>query len=126
MRTTTLLILGITTMLAAPAAAQGGGWVTIGTKRVGSGYDRDTINVMGNDRFRQIKLCTDRPIRMMDLNVVFANGGRQDVNVRSHFKAGSCTRAIDLKGERRNIAQIEMTYGKVRAGGRPEVRVMAR
>lgn len=122
------MILAITAaaLAAAPALAQRGGWTIIGAKRVGSSFDRDTITVLDNARFRQIRLCTNGAIRMMDFAVVFGNGTRQQINVRNRLAPGSCTRNVDLNGNRRHIDRIDLTYGRMQGGFRPEVRVMAR
>jgi hypothetical protein len=95
------------TAAAAPAAA----WETLGSRSVGFIADKDVISARGDGKFRQIRLCVARnDIEMRDLDVKFGNGGNQDVTVRSRIKAGSCTRAIDLKGERRNISTVSMAY----------------
>ena len=65
---------------------------------------------------------------MIDLDVRFANGGHQDVPVRSLLRAGSCTRNIDLNGRDRNISSISVVYerSRIRWRGNPVVRVQAR
>jgi hypothetical protein len=106
-----------------------GGWDTIGTRDVGWNNDRDTIPVRGAARYRQIRLCAfGGPVHMMDLDVRFANGGHQDVNVRSLIRAGSCTRNIDLNGQDRNMTSISVLYERARIRWRrnPQVRVQAR
>jgi hypothetical protein len=122
------LATAATLVLPAAADAQRGGWRIIGFKTVGAGTDRDTIRVRGRERFRQVQLCSlNRPIRMMDFDVVFANGGRQDVQVRQRIAPGACTRAIDLKGQARDIARIELAYGRLERGVRtPVIQVRAR
>jgi hypothetical protein len=123
--------------LAGAAQAQWGGvaypqrgWHVIGERTVNRHGDTDTIKVRGRDRTRQLMLCTvNRPIHMRDFDVRFENGGHQDVNVRERIRAGSCTRAIDLKGNRRNIDRIRLSYergGRGWGGGAPLVRVLAR
>lgn len=103
--------------MALPAQA----WEQVGYQQADFKRDRDTIAVKGNDRHKRIRLCVERePIRMRDLDVVFANGGNQDVQVRRRIAPGSCTRAIDLRGNRRNIARIEMFYDR-RGDGRPAI-----
>jgi len=114
--------------VASPVAAQYGNWRTIAFKTVASGTDRDTINVRGNQRFRQVRLCVfSAPIRMRDFDVRFDNGGHQDVRVRQRIGAGTCTRNIDLSGQRRDIRQVRLVYERL-ARGRymPLVRVQAR
>lgn len=104
----------------APAAfaQHRGGWELIGARDVGFRTERDVILARGNDRHRQLMVCVYRqPVRMLDLDVRFANGGHQDIGVRSVIGAGQCTRAIDLKGNRRNIRSVSMTYKSMT--GRP-------
>jgi hypothetical protein len=117
---------------AAPAAAQQWrwderGWRTIGYTRV-DGRDSDTINLPGFTRQRAIRLCAmNQPLHLRDFDVRFANGGRQDVNTRAVLRAGTCTRAIDLRGNRRDIASIRLRYEPIRRSAlRPVVRVQVR
>lgn len=116
--------------LVVPAAAdaqRGGAWQVIGYKSVGAGADRDTIKVRGTARYRQVRLCSlNRPIRMLDFQVEFANGNRQNFQVRKRIPANGCTRALDLRGERRDIARVMLTYARLQPGTVPLVRVMAR
>jgi hypothetical protein len=93
-------------------------WERIGSRTVNHVLDRDTIPVTGNDRHRQIRLCVrTRAVRFFDVDVVFGNGGRQDVSIRRVIAAGGCTRVIDLEGRARNITAVIMLYrseGRVR------------
>src|SRR5215211_750828 len=73
------------------------GWRTIGFTRV-DGRDSDTIRLPGITRQREIRLCSmNAPLRLLDVDIRFANGGSQDVKTRADLPAGRCTRAIDLK-----------------------------
>lgn len=129
MRRILCLSLAIATFaLPTTAADAQRGWRIIGFKTVGLGTDRDTINVRGRERFRQIRLCSyNRPIQLIDFSVRFANGGRQDLQVRNRIAPGTCTRAIDLRGQARNIDQVRLTYARIdRRLGAPLVRVSAR
>ena len=117
---------------AAPADAQQWrwderGWRTTGYSRV-DGRDTDTIYAPGNSRQREIRLCAlNAPLRLRDFDVRFANGGRQDVNTRATLPAGRCTRAIDLRGNRRDIQSVRLRYEPFRRGfGRPVVRIQVR
>jgi hypothetical protein len=86
-------------------------WELIGSQNVSLRKERDTVFARGNDRHRQIMICVYRaPVRMFDVDVRFKNGGHQDVAVRNTLKAGTCTRAIDLKGKRRDIRTVSMVY----------------
>ena len=116
----------------APASAQqwrwnDRGWRTIGYTRV-DGRDSDRINLPGVTRQREIRLCAmNAPLRLRDFDIRFANGGRQDVNTRAVQPAGRGTRAVDLRGNRRDIQSIRLRYEPiVRAAMRPVVRVQVR
>lgn len=103
------------------------GWRTIGYTRV-DGRDSDTIRLPGVTRQRVIRLCAmNQPLRLRDFDIRFANGGRQDVNTRAVLPAGRCTRAVDLRGNRRDIDSIRLRYEPiVRSWQRPVVRVQVR
>ena len=102
-------------------------WRTIGFTRV-DGRDSDTIRLPGITRQRAIRLCSmNAPLRLRDFDVRFANGGRQDVNARAVLPAGRCTRAIDLRGNRRDIESVRLRYEPFRRGyARPVVRIQVR
>lgn len=86
-------------------------WDLIGTRVVTDRVDRDVVHASGPRRFKQIKICVFRnPVRFYDVDVRFANGGRQDVKIARRINAGRCTRAIDLKGPKRNIAYVKFIY----------------
>jgi hypothetical protein len=116
----------------APASAQQwrwneSGWRTTGYTRV-DGRDTDRINLPGFTRQREIRLCSmNAPLRLRDFDVRFANGARQDVNTRAVLPAGRCTRAVDLRGNRRDIASVRLRYEPIaRVAMRPVVRVQVR
>lgn len=118
-----------TVALAAPADAQRwhGGWRTVGYTQV-QGRDTDTIRVPGTARYRQMRVCVyNGPIRMRDLDVRYRNGARQDVPVRMLMRAGTCTRNIDLAGNRRDVTRVRLKYEPLRRGwASPIVRVQVR
>lgn len=92
---------------ATPAAA----WTQVGVREVRDRTERDTIHLNGPRQFDRIKLCVYRnPVHFLDLDVRYANGGHQDVSIRSRINAGQCTRVIDLVGNDRNITSVSMVY----------------
>ena len=102
-------------LLASTAMVQAQEWEHVGTQQANFKADRDVITVRGHERHRAIKICVEiAPLKMLDLDIVFGNGERQDVKVRNHFEPGNCTRVIDLKGKRRDIQKIVMVYSRVR------------
>lgn len=110
-------------------APHGGGFIKIADRVVSDRFDRDVIGLPGRRRFNEIRLCVRRrAVEFLDLDVRFANGGNQDIQVRRVIQAGQCTRNIQLRGRApRDIAQIIMKYTSVRKAGRqPIVSVYAR
>ena len=121
-----------TLVAVAPAAAQQWrwderGWRTIGYTRV-DGRDSDTIYLPGRTRQSAVRLCAmNQPLHLRDFDIRFENGRRQDVNTRAVLRPGTCTRAIDLRGNRRDIASIRLRYAPIlRSAWRPVVRVQVR
>ena len=127
----------LTIGLVAPASAHprfGGGWGpgnwdVIGTREVQNRTDHDRVFAQGRARYSQVKLCVyNRAIRLYDLDVVFHNGGHQDLSTRNFLRPGECTRAIDLYGNRRDIRFVNMVYETTGPNFGPHafVRVFAR
>ena len=102
----TLVCLGL-----APATAQAA-WEQLGCRKVGFAVDKDVIHVGRSEgKFRSIRLhVSGNKVHMMDLRVIYANGQPDDIPVREEIRAGGQTRALDLRGERRAIRDIEMVY----------------
>jgi len=117
-------------MLAVPANAQrwnDRGWRTIAYKTV-NGRDTDTIRAPGRTRQSAVRLCAiNAPIHLRDFDIRFENGRTQDANTRAVIAAGRCTRAIDLRGNRRDIDRIRLRYEPIARGWRrPLIRVQVR
>ena len=129
---TRMMLLGVAAaaaaMAAVPASAQWRNWHTIAVKTVNRGTDVDRINVRGHARYREVRLCVfNAPLRMRDFDIRFENNQRQDVQVRQRIRAGTCTRSIDLVGNRRDIEWIRLKYERIARGyGSPLVRVQVR
>ena len=112
---TAALVAFGTIAASAPAMA----WDLLGERVVTDRMDHDEIWLDGHRRFDQIKLCVYRhPVRIYDLDVNFDNGGHQDVEVRARINPGDCTRAIDLRGDDRDIKNIKMLYEETSWGRR--------
>ncbi len=92
-------------------------WKLIGSGEVSHRAENDTFRVPGFQKFRQIMVCAYRaPVRLFDLDVRYHNGGTQDLNVRDTLQPNSCTRAIDLRGFRRDIQAVSIDYRTVNFG----------
>jgi hypothetical protein len=118
-----------TVATAAPAEAQrsNANWRTIAYAQV-DGRDADTIRVPGTARYRQMRVCVfNGPINMRDLDIRYRNGAHQDVSVRQLMRAGTCTRVLDLAGNRRDVRSVRVKYAPLSRGWvRPLVRVQVR
>lgn len=135
MKRTTMLGLGaatLATLATTPATAQPWRngrniWRTVGYTQV-NGRDTDTIRVRGTARYRQLRVCVfGGPINMRDIDVWFRNGGHQDIGTRAFMRAGSCTRNLDLRGNRRDVSFVRLSYRPLARGwARPVVRVQVR
>jgi hypothetical protein len=104
-------------------------WETIGSLRVNNRVERDEIRVRGQDRYRAIRLCASgrKDIRILDLDVNYANGGEDDLPNDNSVRAGTCSRAYNLRGENRRIDVVKIAYGKMGVKGRdPVLTVQAR
>ncbi len=113
---------------AAFPALAGDGWTLIGTRQVLDRTDFDSMVLPGPRDFRQIKVCAYRAaVDLKDIDVHFANGGRQDVAVRARLGKGDCTRDIDLEGADRNITRIDLKYDAATRGrARAKVKIFGR
>ena len=115
-----------------PASAQFGrwndrGWRTVAYTRV-DGRDSDTIRLRGHIRERAIRVCAiNQPLHLRDFDIRYQNRGHQDVNTRAVLRAGTCTRAVDLRGARRDIQSVRLRYEPIyRSWQRPYVRIQVR
>jgi len=122
------IVLAALGLLATSAfAAHAADWDHVGTQQANFKADRDVIPVRGHESHRAIKICVEvAPLKMLDLDIVFGNGTRQDIKVRSDFEPGTCTRVIDLEGKQRKIDKIVMVYSRLRGQSPATVYVYAR
>ncbi len=90
-------------------------WEELGCQKVGFGADRDVIKVGRREgRFSAIRLRVERSdVLLLSLRVVYEHGPPDDFDVKNHLRAGSETRPLDLRGERRAIKQIELVYTSI-------------
>ncbi|HVU29759.1 MAG TPA: hypothetical protein VHE36_05095 [Sphingomicrobium sp.] len=133
-RTIILTLAGaaVAASAAMPAEAQYGrwnerGWRTVAYRQV-NGRDTDIIRMRGHIRERRIRVCAiNQPLRLRDFDIRFQNGGHQDVRTRAVLRAGTCTRAVDLRGNRRDINAVRLRYEPIyRSALRPYVRIQVR
>jgi hypothetical protein len=87
-------------------------WEELGCNKVGLKPDRDIIRVGRREgRFSAIQLrVKGNKVEILDLKVVYGRGPADDIRVRSMIRDGGETRPLDLRGERRPIDRVELTY----------------
>lgn len=88
------------------------GWHKIGETTVDFKKERDEVAVIGADRFASIKFkVTDAPIDLMDMEVYYESGDKQNIKINQPIKAaGGESRSIDLNGGERNLKKIVFVY----------------
>jgi hypothetical protein len=87
------------------------GWHKIGETTVDFKKDRDELVVMGADRFASVKFeVTEAAIDLLDLEIYYENGPRQDVQVRTPLMSGHESKVIDLNGGERALKKIVFVY----------------
>lgn len=92
-------------------------WTELGCKSVGFLADKDKMPVNSTERFRALRLrSTGFDIEMLQMVVRFANGTNDTFVIRQVIPSGSVTKAIDLRGERRRISQIDFLYRATAVG----------
>lgn len=106
---------------AGAARADDDGWVKLGEREVAFRAERDTIVVTAAEgRFNKLRFhVRGNGVELLDADVTFGNGEKQDLKVREELAEGATTRAIDLTGEARVIKRIDFAYktkGRLRDG----------
>jgi hypothetical protein len=90
------------------------GWHKIGEITASFKMDNESIIVYGRDEFTKLKLkVTDAPIHIDRVQVVFEEGGTQDLSVATPLQAGGETRVLDLTGTNKEIEKVVFTYKTV-------------
>jgi hypothetical protein len=79
---------------------------------VGIKPDRDSIRVGRREgRFSAIKLAVrGSKIELIDLTVVYERGPPDELHVRKKIGDGEETPPLDLRGERRAIDRVDLSY----------------
>jgi hypothetical protein len=86
-------------------------WTELGCKSVGFLIDRDIISVASRDAFKSLRLRSQEfEIEMREMAVLFGNGERDIYRLNLIIPPGGRTAAIDLRGARRYIREIQLTY----------------
>jgi hypothetical protein len=87
------------------------GWHKISETSVNFKTDRDEIVVMGADKFKALKFkVTQGAIDLQDLEVIYSEGDKEDIQVRTPIAEGGESRVIDLKGYERELKKVVFVY----------------
>jgi hypothetical protein len=101
-----------------------GSWQQLGFTTVDFKVDRDVIVVTGADHFRKLKFkVLDNAVHMLNMHVVYENGGFDNIDLRFVIPAGGESRIIDLKGNSRRIRKVEFWYQSQRPGFKGKAKV---
>lgn len=104
----------VTAALAAGPASAQGRWELLGQRQVGFVVDRDTVSGRGQGRFSVIRICVaNNAVQFREVEVVFANGERQQLPMNAFLRPGSCSQNLDLRGEARRIDQVNLAYNSL-------------
>jgi hypothetical protein len=88
-----------------------GSWQVLATAVVDLDRERDEFRVTGADSFRRLRVhAVDAGIDMRDMDVIYENGGHEDIQVRSTIQRGESTRPLDLQGGSRRLERVEFSY----------------
>lgn len=86
-------------------------WTEITCKNVGLLGDRDSAVVSADERYSALRLrSANYDIEMAELTVRYANGGRDNYQIRQLIPAGGRIGPIELRGEARRITQLDFLY----------------
>lgn len=100
------------------------GWQKIGETKASFETDRDELVVLGADRFKSIRLhVTDASLNLLDLEVYYETGDKEDIAVRQEIRAGGETRVIDLKGKDRELKKVVFIYKTVPNSAKDKAKV---
>lgn len=90
------------------------GWHKIGEASVTFKTEKDEFLIMGADRFRAIRIkVTDAPVHIEDMQVHYDGGDKEDISVRSDFKAGGQSRIINLQPHKKGLKTVSFVYHTV-------------
>jgi len=119
----TLLALTLVVSLLGAGAAWAGkqaGWERLGERHVTDRVDHDEITVTSSKGdFKALRIhVKGHAVQIHDMKVHFANGGTQDVALRTVIPAGGESRVIDLEGADRVIRRVTFVYDAQALRGR--------
>jgi hypothetical protein len=90
------------------------GWHKIGEVTASFTMEKESIVVLGADKFKSIKLrVTDAQLELQSLMVYYESDEMEEISLKSNLKAGEETRVIDLKNNNKMLKKVVFTYKTV-------------
>ena len=88
------------------------GWKILGSVKVNGHADHDEIWVTGMEGdFKAVKIMVENEgIEFNRVVLHFANGNKQELNIRRFIPAGGETKVLDLNGDDRVIKKVDFFY----------------
>jgi hypothetical protein len=129
MKTKSLILVTLAVLLSIPAMAVSVRWTFLGEKLVNDRLDHDRLLVTAaRGDFNSIQLrVKGASVDFHKVVVVYANGGRDEIELRNTIPAGGTSRVIDLRGNERIIKEVIFWYDANTIRGRKAVvRVFAK
>jgi hypothetical protein len=86
-------------------------WKELSCKNVGLLGDRDLVELNTTEKFKSLRLrSANYDIEMIEMNVRYAEGGRDNYQIRTLIPAGGRIGPIELRPPARSIARMEFAY----------------
>jgi len=112
MKAATFFLLGILWMANTTTISAQNDWKVLGSAKVHGHADHDEIWVTGMEGdFKAVKLMVENEgIEFNRVVLHFANGTKQELNIRRFIPAGGETKVLDLNGDDRVIKKVDFYY----------------
>lgn len=123
------LILGsVAGLVLSTVSAFAAEWVRLGERTVNLLAEFDIVPVgVGDGLYSHVRLeVSGSDVFVRNVSVVFGNGSRAELPVRSQIRKGTRTRDIALPGGVRGIRRVEMFYSRAANGGKARVVIWGR
>ena len=86
-------------------------WYKIADKTVGENRNRDEIAVQGMERYTAIKVIVkESEINMYDLELSYAGGNGQIIDVSTSMTAGNESAVFGLDGSKTDLTKVSFAY----------------
>lgn len=97
---------------AGPAPLASNDWEFLGERNINYNIDLDTIPIGPREgRYTALQLYVEKAdIAARSLRITFRNGNVQNIPIRALIRAGSYSQVFDLRGNRRFLKQVQLSY----------------